>query len=174
MLASGARFLLRRQIASPVFSSAVRQTVPNSIFTRRITTTPFLSLIPKQNNYNVKPLSMQIRSVSKKRHKKMVKLAKGYRGRANSCFKIAKHRVLKARQYSYRDRKTKKRTMRRLWITRINAGSRMYGLPYRHFVNYLKKSRITLDRKILADLAITEPLSFKSVVEVARQIAIKK
>eukprot|EP01036_Dinobryon_divergens_P030989 gene30989-40319_t len=110
----------------------------------------------------------QKRTFANHKHKKMIKLAKGYRGRANRCFKIAKHRVMKARQYAYVGRKLKKRDFRKLWIQRINAGSRMYGLPYNRLIGQLNKSAIILNRKVLADLAVTEPLSFKSVVEVAK------
>ncbi|KAJ1422370.1 50S ribosomal protein L20P [Ochromonadaceae sp. CCMP2298] len=102
------------------------------------------------------------------RHKKIIKLAKGYKGRANRCFTVALPRVIKARQYAYRDRKVKKREFRALWIQRINAASRMYGLPYSVLMHRLEKSDVGLNRKVLADLAVTEPLSFKSVVEVAK------
>eukprot|EP00981_Chlorochromonas_danica_P003974 scaffold753_cov164-Ochromonas_danica.AAC.4 len=104
------------------------------------------------------------------RHKKIIKLAKGFRGRANRCYTVAFHRVLKARQYAYRDRKVKKRVMRSLWITRINAASRLYSIRYGVLINRLAAKRITLDRKVLAELAVTEPLSFKSVIEVAKQL----
>ena len=106
------------------------------------------------------------RGVTKKaRHKKVLKLAKGYRGRAKNCFRIAIQRVEKALQYAYRDRRTKKRDFRRLWIQRINAAVREYGLVYSKFINGLKLANIDLDRKILANMAITSPDSFKQIVE---------
>eukprot|EP01035_Chromulina_nebulosa_P027645 gene27645-36388_t len=105
----------------------------------------------------------------------MVKLAKGYRGRANRCFTVAKQRVYKARQHQYTNRKNKKRDFRKLWIQRINAGTRIYGLSYSLFINGLLRSNIKLNRKVLADIVVNEPLSFRSVVEVAKlQIRSKK
>jgi len=109
--------------------------------------------------------------MANQRHKKMIKLAKGYRGRAN-CFSVAVQRVHKARQYAYRDRKVKKRDFRTLWIQRINAGVRQYNyFPYSVFMNRLKVQDVRLNRKVLADMAISEPLSFRSVVEVANSKA---
>ena len=108
------------------------------------------------------------RGMANARHKKMIKLAKGYRGRANRCFTVALHRVNKARQYAYRDRKVQKREIRSLWIQRLNASSRLYGMPYNRLIHQLNASSIQLNRKVLADIAVTEPLSFKSVVEVAK------
>ncbi|MBC7951536.1 MAG: 50S ribosomal protein L20 [Rhodospirillaceae bacterium] len=102
------------------------------------------------------------------RHKKIIKLAKGYRGRANSCFRIAIEKVEKALRYAYRDRRAKKRNFRALWIQRINAGTRQYGVPYSRFMDGLKKAGIALDRKVLADIAAREPESFKSLVEKAQ------
>ncbi len=102
------------------------------------------------------------------RHKKILKLAKGYRGRANSCFRIAIEKVEKALRYAYRDRRAKKRDFRGLWIQRINAGTRQYGMPYSRFMNGLKKAGIALDRKVLADIAAREPEAFKSLVEKAQ------
>lgn len=103
--------------------------------------------------------------VSKKRHKKVLKLAKGYRGRAKNCFRVAIEKVEKALRYAYRDRRARKRDFRSLWIQRINAGVRQYGLVYSQFINGLTLANIDLDRKILADLAVREPEAFKSVVE---------
>lgn len=103
-----------------------------------------------------------------KRHKKVIKAAKGYRGRNKSCFRIAKQRVDKARQYAYRDRKNRKREFRRLWITRINAGARLHGLSYSRFMNGLAKAEIELDRKVLADLAVSQPEDFGKLVETAK------
>lgn len=99
------------------------------------------------------------------RHKKILKLAKGYRGRSSTCFRPALQRVEKALQYAYRDRRTKKRDFRALWIQRINAAVRTYGLTYAHFMGQLLKLQIGLNRKVLADMAINEPKAFQAVVE---------
>ena len=101
------------------------------------------------------------------RHKKIMKLAKGYRGRASTCFRVAIEKVEKALRYAYRDRRAKKRNFRALWIQRINAGSRQYGMPYSRFMNGLKKAGIDLDRKVLADIAAREPEAFQSLVQTA-------
>ena len=106
------------------------------------------------------------RGVTKKaRHKKIIKLAKGYRGRAKNCFKAAIQRVEKALQYAYRDRRNKKRDLRALWITRINAAVRQRGLIYSQFINGLNVAGIDLDRKTLADLAVRQPESFDKIVD---------
>lgn len=102
------------------------------------------------------------------RHKKILKLAKGYRGRASTCFRVAIEKVEKALRYAYRDRRAKKRDFRGLWIQRINAGTRQYGMPYSRFMNGLKKAGIVLDRKVLADIAAREPDSFKALVDKAQ------
>ncbi|AVM75281.1 50S ribosomal protein L20 [Magnetospirillum gryphiswaldense] len=101
------------------------------------------------------------------RHKKILKLAKGFRGRSSTCFRVAIEKVEKALRYAYRDRRAKKRNFRALWIQRINAGTRQYGMPYSRFMNGLKKAGIVLDRKVLADIAAREPESFKSLVQKA-------
>ena len=93
------------------------------------------------------------------RHKKVIKQAKGYRGRRKNTFKVAKQAVEKSMQYAYRDRRVKKREFRSLWNQRINAGARIHGISYSVFMNGLKKLNIDLDRKILADLAMNEPSS---------------
>jgi large subunit ribosomal protein L20 len=103
------------------------------------------------------------------RHKKVVKLAKGYRGRASTNFRIAIEKVEKALRYAYRDRKARKRDMRALWIVRINAGVREHGLTYARFINGLKRAGIELDRKQLSELAATEPAAFKALVDQARK-----
>lgn len=108
------------------------------------------------------------------RHKKIIKLAKGYRGRANNCFKIAIEKVEKALQYAYRDRRTKKRDFRALWIQRINAAVREHGLVYSRFVNGLELAGIEMDRKVLSDLAIKEPAAFKAVVDQVKKALDKK
>lgn len=102
------------------------------------------------------------------RHKKILKLAKGFRGRSNSCFRVAIQKVEKALRYAYRDRRAKKRNFRALWIQRINAGTRQYGMPYSRFMDGLKKANIALDRKVLADIAAREPEAFKSLVDKAQ------
>ena len=103
------------------------------------------------------------------RHKKVLKLAKGYRGRAKYAFRVAIEKVEKGLQYAYRDRRNRKRAFRALWIQRINAGARQNGLTYAQFMNGMKKAGVELDRKVLSDLAAREPEAFKSLVEQARQ-----
>jgi len=102
------------------------------------------------------------------RHKKVIKAAKGYRGRRKSCFRVATQAVDKARQYAYRDRKVKKREFRRLWIARINAAARLNGLSYSRFMHGLSHAGIELDRKVLADIAVRDAEGFAKLVEVAR------
>ncbi len=102
------------------------------------------------------------------RHKKVVKMARGYRGRNKNVFRAAIERVEKGLQYAYRDRRAKKRSFRSLWIQRINAGARRHGLTYSQFISGLGKAGIELDRKVLADLAVSEPEAFKSLVDQAQ------
>ena len=102
------------------------------------------------------------------RHKKVLELAKGYRGRSHSNFRIAVEKVEKGLQYAYRDRRNKKRNFRALWIQRINAGAREVGLTYSQLMNGLKRAGVELDRKVLADLAAREPDAFKAVVAQAQ------
>ncbi|KAG6505849.1 hypothetical protein ZIOFF_038215 [Zingiber officinale] len=99
---------------------------------------------------------------------KIFKLAKGFRGRAKNCIRIARERVEKALQYSYRDRRNKKRDMRSLWIERINAGTRLHGVNYGNFMHGLLKENIQLNRKVLSELSMHEPYSFKALVDVSR------
>jgi len=99
------------------------------------------------------------------RHKKILALAKGFRGRRKNVFRIAKQAVMKAGQYAYRDRRTRKRVFRRLWIARINAAARASGVTYSQFMAGLKKAQIDLDRKVLADLAVHDPAAFGSIVD---------
>jgi large subunit ribosomal protein L20 len=101
------------------------------------------------------------------RHKKIIKMAKGYRGRSKNCYHIALRRVEKALQYAYRDRRTRKRDFRRLWIQRINAGARLNGMTYSKFMNGLLKAGININRKVLSDMATHEPAAFKSLVTAA-------
>jgi len=102
------------------------------------------------------------------RHRKVIKAAKGYYGRRKNTFRIANQAVEKAGQYAYRDRKNKKRNFRSLWIQRINAAARNEGLTYGRFINGLSLAGIEVDRKVLADLAVHEPASFKSLVDQAK------
>lgn len=106
--------------------------------------------------------------VRKNRHKKILKMAKGFQGRGRTCFRVAVQRVEKSLQYAYRDRRTKKRDFRRLWIVRINAGVRQHGLVYSQFINGLKLANIEIDRKILAELAVSEPASFEQICKQAK------
>ena len=101
------------------------------------------------------------------RHKKILKRASGYRGRAKNCYRIAIEKVEKGLQYAYRDRRVRKRTFRALWIQRINAGTRQFGLTYSQFINGIHKAGIDIDRKVLADLAMHEPITFKNLVDQA-------
>jgi large subunit ribosomal protein L20 len=99
------------------------------------------------------------------RHKKVLALAKGFRGRRGNVFRIAKEAVMKAGQYAYRDRRTKKRVFRQLWIARINAAARSNGLTYSQFANGIRKAGIDIDRKVLADIAVHDPAAFTGIVE---------
>ncbi|MFC1651601.1 50S ribosomal protein L20 [Patescibacteria group bacterium] len=102
---------------------------------------------------------------TKRRHKKVLKRAKGFRGGRKNLFKRAKEATIRAGQHAYAHRRTKKRDFRRLWIVRLNAALRMRGLKYSEFVNLMKKNKIELDRKILSDLAVKEPEVFDKIVE---------
>jgi large subunit ribosomal protein L20 len=103
-----------------------------------------------------------------KRHRKLLKLAKGYRGHRKDIYSLAKQAVLRAGQYAYRDRRARKRDFRSLWITRINIASRQLGLDYRELMNGLKKKNIILNRKVLSELAANQPEIFKQIVEKAK------
>lgn len=102
---------------------------------------------------------------SRKRRKKIMKLAKGYFGARKNVWTVAKNAVEKALTYAYRDRRNKKRAFRRLWIARINAASRMHGMSYSKFMHALSTNGINLNRKVLADLAMNHPDAFKSIVD---------
>ncbi len=104
---------------------------------------------------------------AKARHKKILKLAKGYYGARSRVFRVAKQAVIKAMQYAFRDRRQRKREFRALWIVRINAGARQHGLSYSRFMNGLKKANITLDRKVLADLAVNDKAGFAKLAQQA-------
>ena len=99
------------------------------------------------------------------RHKKVLNLAKGFRGRRGNVFRVAKQAVMKAGQYAYRDRRQKKRQFRALWIARINAGARVNGLSYSRLIAGLKKASIEIDRKMLADIAVHDKAAFSSIVD---------
>jgi large subunit ribosomal protein L20 len=105
---------------------------------------------------------------SRERRKRVVDSAKGYRGRRSKLFRYAKDATMKGKYWAYRDRKTRKRTFRYLWIQRLNAAARAHGLTYSRFAEGLKAANIGLDRKILSDLAITDEAAFKSIVEQAK------
>ena len=102
------------------------------------------------------------------RHHKIIKQAKGYWGHKSKLFKVANQQVLKSGNYAYRDRRNKKRDFRKLWIARINAAARLNGMSYSRFMDGLKKSGVELDRKVLSDIAITDPKGFTALVEKAK------
>ena len=102
---------------------------------------------------------------TRKRHKKILKLAKGYRGAKSKLFKTANQAVMKSLSYAYRDRKQKKRNFRQLWIARINAAARMNGISYSKFMNGLKNNGIEINRKMLAEIAVSDPAAFAKLVE---------
>jgi len=106
-------------------------------------------------------------NVARKRRKKILKLAKGFRGSHSKLFRTANQQVMKALRNAYRDRRKKKRDFRRLWITRINAAARIHGISYSQLINKLEKANIALNRKILAQLAIQDADAFQKVVELA-------
>jgi large subunit ribosomal protein L20 len=106
--------------------------------------------------------------IARAAHKKVIKAAKGFRGRRGNVFRIANEAVMRAGQYAYRDRRNKKRVFRALWITRINAAAREHGLSYSVFMNALRKAEIEVDRKVLADIAVLDKPAFARFVEKAK------
>lgn len=106
--------------------------------------------------------------VARATHKKLLAKAKGYRGRRKNVYRVAKQAVMKAGQYAYRDRRQKKRQFRTLWIARINAAAREFGMPYSVFMNGLKKADIQIDRKVLSDIAIFDKAAFEQIVVQAK------
>jgi large subunit ribosomal protein L20 len=106
--------------------------------------------------------------IARRKHKSVLKKAKGYYGARSRVFRVAKQAVIKAGQYAYRDRRIKKRTFRALWIVRINAAARAHGLSYSVFMNGLNKANIDIDRKVLAHMALHEPEAFSSIAEQAK------
>lgn len=107
--------------------------------------------------------------VTRRRHKKILKLAKGYWGRKSTLFRVANQQVMKSLNYAYRDRRVRKRDFRRLWIARINAAARQHGLSYSRLVHGLKRANVQVNRKMLADLAVHEQQAFAELVSVAKQ-----
>ena len=107
-------------------------------------------------------------NVLRKRHKKILKLAKSFKGARSRIFKVANTAVMKKLKYQYRDRRHLKRNMRRLWIVRINAAVRQHGLSYSRFINALKTSNVAVNRKMLADLAVNEPEAFSIIVDTVK------
>lgn len=105
---------------------------------------------------------------TRRRRKKVLKMAKGYRGPKSKCYKAANEQVMSSLEYAYRDRRAKKGEFRRLWITRINAAARQRGISYNRFISGLKSAGIEVDRKMLADLAVNEPEAFSELVEIAK------
>ena len=106
--------------------------------------------------------------IARRRHKKILKRAKGYYNARRKVFRVANQAVIKAAQYAYRDRKVRKREFRSLWIVRINAAAREHGLSYSRFMNGLKRANIDLDRKVLADMAVRDKVAFAAVAEKAK------
>lgn len=106
--------------------------------------------------------------IARRRHKKVLKQAKGYYGARSRVFRVAKQAVIKAGQYAYRDRRQRKRQFRALWIARINAEARVNGLSYSKFINGLKKANVEIDRKVLADIAVNDKAAFAVIAEQAK------
>ena len=106
--------------------------------------------------------------VANRRHKKVLKEAKGYYGARSRVYRVAKQAVIKAGQYAYRDRRQRKRQFRALWIARINAASRTQGLSYSNLINGMNKANITIDRKVLADIAVNDPQAFQAIAQQAK------
>ena len=106
---------------------------------------------------------------ARKKHKKILKLARGYRGARSKQYRVAKQSVMKAMAFAFAGRKQTKRDYRSLWITRINAAARMNDISYSRFISGLKKANVTLNRKVLADMAVREPDAFANLVEVAKK-----
>jgi large subunit ribosomal protein L20 len=108
-------------------------------------------------------------TVKKRKHKKILKEARGYYGAKNRSYRLAKEQLLKSLKYSYIDRKNRKRTFRRLWITRINAAARLNGISYNEFINGLKKASVEINRKMLSEIAVKDPTTFQKLTEVAKK-----
>ena len=118
---------------------------------------------------------MRVKGPSSKKHKKKIlKLAKGYYGAKHRSYRKAKEQVLRSLQYEYRDRRLRKRDFRKLWITRINAAARLNGLSYSQFIHGLKLAGVDLNRKVLADIAVTDPEGFAKLAETAKSALASK
>ena len=118
---------------------------------------------------------MRVKGPSSKKHKKKIlKLAKGYYGAKHRSYRRAKEQVLRSLQYEYRDRRLRKRDFRKLWITRINAAARLNGLSYSQFIHGLKLAGVDLNRKVLADIAVTDPEGFSKLAETAKSALASK
>ncbi|MCY7393051.1 MAG: 50S ribosomal protein L20 [Leptolyngbyaceae cyanobacterium CAN_BIN12] len=113
-------------------------------------------------------------NVARKRRKKILKMAKGFRGSHSKLFRIANQQVMKALRNAYRDRRKRKRDFRRLWITRINAAARLHGMSYSQLIGNLKKADVQINRKMLSQMAILDPAGFTKVMEIASQFAATK
>ncbi len=109
-------------------------------------------------------------NVARKRRKKVLKLAKGFRGSHSRLFRVANQQVMKALRNAYRDRRKRKRDFRRLWIARINAASRSHGISYSQLIGKLKKANVEINRKMLAQLAVLDPAGFAQIVEIAKKV----
>jgi large subunit ribosomal protein L20 len=107
--------------------------------------------------------------VKRRKHKKVLKEARGYYGSKSRSYKIAKEQLLKSMSYAYRDRKNNKRNFRRLWITRINAAARINGISYNEFINGLKKASVDINRKMLSEMAVNDPGAFQKLTEIAKK-----
>jgi large subunit ribosomal protein L20 len=107
--------------------------------------------------------------VARKRHKKILRLAKGYWGAKSKLYRVANQQVMRSLMYAYRDRRAKKRDFRRLWITRINAAARMNGISYNRFIEGLRKAGVEINRKMLAELAVNDQAAFGQLVQVAKE-----
>ena len=107
--------------------------------------------------------------VKRRKHKKVLKEARGYYGSKSRSYKIAKEQLLKSMSYAYRDRKNNKRNFRRLWITRINAAARINGISYNEFISGLKKASVDINRKILSEIAVSDPDAFQNITEIAKK-----
>lgn len=108
-------------------------------------------------------------TVKKRKHKKILKEARGYYGAKKRSYRLAKEQLLKSLKYSYIDRKNRKRTFRRLWIIRINAAARLNGISYNEFINGLKKANVEINRKMLSEIAVEDPTAFQKLTEVAKK-----
>eukprot|EP00579_Thalassiosira_antarctica_P005685 CAMPEP_0201882928 /NCGR_PEP_ID=MMETSP0902-20130614/14946_1 /ASSEMBLY_ACC=CAM_ASM_000551 /TAXON_ID=420261 /ORGANISM="Thalassiosira antarctica, Strain CCMP982" /LENGTH=200 /DNA_ID=CAMNT_0048411593 /DNA_START=209 /DNA_END=811 /DNA_ORIENTATION=+ len=154
----------------------MRNTFP-SMFSRSLTPNSLSTAMPPSLSSSTPSLvgsncAQQTRGFASKKHKRVIALSKGFRGRAKNCFRVAIRRLEKSWQYAYRDRKVKKREFRKLWIQRVNAGVRQHGVSYSRFIEMQGKSGVTLDRKILSGLAMYEPFSFKAVVDVVQKMSV--